>query len=288
MGTIGKVFQQTAKLLGPHRKLWIPFLVTAVVEAVLLLGVWLAPHPPFAKVLAPPLRYFFGDRILHYPWHLWFLYHAMKHTHLIATTLVGAFMTGIACLMVRQAHAGEPLSMREALVGRRVRYGTVLFLWLLAWGLTNGALDAIARFSPKASWVIWAAVGSALVLQALLVYAIPAVVYEGSSWWKALLQAVHETLRHPFSTFVIVLLSSLPVILFAAVASESRVADEMLKTAPEWAVAFVAGRLAIWTITDTVMTVAIAHLWWFHRAPQVSAVPQRSGPVTTTQGQALA
>ncbi|MDP3703053.1 MAG: hypothetical protein Q8R78_01505, partial [Candidatus Omnitrophota bacterium] len=123
MRALASVVRQTLQLFGSQRKLWVPFLVVACVEVLFLGLIWLAPHPPFSKLLAPPIRYFFGDRVLHYPAHLWFLYHAMKHTHLVASTLVGAFMTGVACAMVRQAHEGTPLSLRNALVGGQARYG---------------------------------------------------------------------------------------------------------------------------------------------------------------------
>ena len=90
MDALKRTFQHAAKLLGPDRALWRPFLATLLVEFLLLLLFWLAPHPPFSTLLAPPIRYVFGDRVLHYPRHLWFLYEAMKHTHLAASVLVGA------------------------------------------------------------------------------------------------------------------------------------------------------------------------------------------------------
>ena len=89
-------WRQTAKLFGAHRKLWLPFLAAALFESLLVLAIWLAAQPPFSKVLAPPIRYFFSDRVLHYPAHLWFLFHALKHTYLVAAVLVGAFMSGVA------------------------------------------------------------------------------------------------------------------------------------------------------------------------------------------------
>ena len=127
MGALGSAFRQTAKLFGAHRKLWVPFLLVAVVQAIGLLLVWLAPQEPFSKLLAPPIRYFFSDRVLHYPTHLWFLFHVMRHTQLIASTLIGAFLSGVACVMVRQTYAGQP-SMRDALASRDARYWTLMII----------------------------------------------------------------------------------------------------------------------------------------------------------------
>jgi tetratricopeptide (TPR) repeat protein len=268
MHALRRTLIQIARLLGSQRKLWLPFLIAAFVEASLIALVWLAPHPPFAKLLAPPIRYFFGERVLHYPWHLWFLYHAMKHAHFIAATLVGAFMTGIACVMVRQVHEGSPLSLRNALVSRQVRYGRVVLLWLVSWGLGKGLLETFSAFAPRTAWAAWSALGLIVALQACIVYAIPAAVFEPSGWWRALVRGVRETLRYPLSTLLVVIGPCAALIAVAVAAPSVRVAQWMQHAQPEVAVVFVVARLAAWTVADALMTVAIAHLWWLHRAPQ--------------------
>jgi len=272
MRALWLTFRETAKLIGAHRKLWIPFLVVVFIELVLLGLLWLAPHPPFSKFLAPPVRYFFGGQVLHYPWHLWFLYQAMKHTRLIALTLVGAFFTGIACVMVRQTHEGSPLSLRNALVGRQVRYGVVLLLWVITVGLVKGMIGLLDQVVPKAPWALWVLIGSTIILQTLLIYAIPAAVFTGSTWWRALVQSIREALRYPVSTFLIVAMSSLVVILFALAAPPARVAHWTARTTPEITLVFVAARLIVWTVADVLVTVSLAHLWWLHRTPRISQV----------------
>lgn len=272
MKALWLTLRQTAQLARSQRKLWIPFLVVAFVELLFIGVIWLAPHPPFSKLLAPPIRYFFGERVLHYPAHPWFLYHAMKHTHLVASVLFGAFFTGIACAMVRQIHGGIPLSLRTALISKQVRYGAVTLLWLITWGLAKGMTEGLDRFAPKDAWVFWLGVGVILILQALLVYAIPAAVFEGSTWWKAVIQSVRETFRYPVTTGLVVIVPSAAVILFAVLAPSARVAQWMMQAAPEIALAFVAARLIVWTVADALITVAIAHLWWIHRAGQPARV----------------
>jgi len=121
----------TVQLVTSPRQLWLPFLVVAGATALGLWLLWLAPHPPCSALLAPPLRNLFGDRVLHSPSHLWFFYHAMRHTHVAASVIGGAFMSALACALVGQAHAGRPRSLREALVSQPVRYGTILFLGLI-------------------------------------------------------------------------------------------------------------------------------------------------------------
>ncbi len=285
MHPLGRAFRQTIHTFGSQRKLWLPFLVTAFVEVLGILVLWLAPHPPFSKLLAPPVRYFFTDRVLHYPWHLWFLYYAMKHTHIAVSIGLGAFMSGIACAMVRQTHEGVPLSVRGALVSRQVKYGRVLLVWLITWGLAEGLVTGLVRFAPKAAWVFWAAIGLTILLQLLLVNAIPASVFERSPWWKALFQSVREAARYPISTFVVVAIPSAAMIAFAFFVSPVRVSEWMLKTAPEIVVPLVALRLFVWTLTDALMTITVAHLWWLHRQPQLASASV--GATATARARAL-
>lgn len=283
MQALWLTLRHTVKLVGTQRKLWLPFLVTAFVEALFVGVVWLAPQPPFSTLLAPPLRYVYGDHALHYPWHLWFLYHTMKHTHLAASIVVGAFMSGVACAMVGQTHQGQRLSLREALVTRRVRYGTLLMVWVVTWSLATGLGEAVASFAPKTPQVFWISVGLTLLLQAFVVYAIPAAVFHGASWWRALGQSVRETLRYPFSTLLVVAVPSAGIMLFALGCSSQQVASWITRTEPEIAVAFIAARLMVWTLADALLTVTSAHLWWVHRAMPQAARAQPVAPAVTAR-----
>ena len=268
MRSAWEAWRLTVKLVTSQRKLFVPFVIAALVETLFVGMLWLAPHPPFSRVLAPPIRYFFGDRVLHYPVHLWFLYHAMKHTNLFTSILVGAFMSGIACAMVRQVHEQTPLSLRDALVAREVPYARVTLLWLITWGLAKGTLELASKFIfiPKTIWALVGVIGLTVVLQALLVYAIPAAVFDDAKWWKALWRGLREACRHPLSTLIMVLIPSAMVIGFAIFLSPAHLAQWMVHTAPEIAIPLVAARLFVWTVADAILTISISHLWWIHRA----------------------
>ena len=264
---------KTGSLFRSHSKLWVPFLVTACAEAFLLLLVWLAPQPPFSHLFAPPIRYFFGERVLHYPTHLWFLFHAMKQTHLVTSTLLGAFMTGVACVMVAQTYHHVPLSLREALASQQVRYIRVVTIWLITWGIAKGLMAALVAMAPKSVWTLWGVLGLLILVQTLLVYAIPAAVYEGSAWWRAIVQGLREAARYPLSTLMVVFIPSAALACFSLIVTPNFVASWMEKTVPEIAVGFVGARLLVSMFADALMSVAVAHLWWTHRALQRSPLP---------------
>lgn len=253
-------------LVGPQRKLWLPFFVTALFESVLLGLVWLAPQPPFSLILAPPIRYFSGDRVLHYPWHLWYLFYVMKHTHLVATFLIGAFMSGVACVMVRQAHAGEPLSLAKAITGRQVSFVNVVSVWVLTWVFAEGILKGFNRFLLPHSPLGWVGIAAAIFLQLLFAYTIAAVALEKISWWKAIPASIKETLKFPLSTFLMMLIPAVPLMVFATFITPAYVAKMVLERQPEAAAGFAAARLGIWLLADALFTVGMANLWLLHRS----------------------
>ncbi len=281
----GLTLRHTAQLVGAHRKVCLPFLFVAIGEAGFLLLLWLAPHPPFAAFLAPPVRFFFGDRVLHYPWHLWFLYYALKHITVLVSIVIGAWMSGLACAMVAQFHRGQPLSLRNALVGGQVRYGTLLIIWLVTWLVAESALRLVARVPLPQAWRMGLGIGCAVALQVLVVYAIPAAVMEQLSWWRAIGRSLREALTHPFSTLGIVAGPSAVILAFALLAPPARVAGWMMATAPELALGLVAARLLVGTIADAILTVAAAHLWWQYRMPRTApdALPLSPPPVAPLQ-----
>lgn len=264
MGTCSLTLRRTAQTLRAHRTMWVPFAVVAVVELLLLSFAWLAPHPPFSVLLAPPVRFLFGDRVLHYPWHLGFLYHVMPHAHVAVSFAVGAAMTGLVCALVRQAHEGCRLSVRTVLAGRAMRYRTLLLIAVGAWLLAKAVSSLVAALVHEAGWQLIAQLVAVIFLQALLVYAIPIAVYERAAWWRALWLSAREALRHHVTTLLLVLIPAAALATFAVVASERQVAYWMARTTPEIVFLFIAGRLALWTVADALLTVAVAHLWWIH------------------------
>ena len=257
-------------------------------EALCLLAVWLAPHPPFSSVLAPPLRYFFSDRVLHYPVHLWFIYHVTKHTNLIASIVIGAYMSGLACLMVRQAGRGEHISLRSALHSKQVRYARVTLIWLVTWGLARGLVEGLASVAPKSLPVLGLAVLLSVIVQAVLAYGIPSAVFEGLSWWRAMLRGIGQFLTYPLSTLIVVGLPSSLVLAYSFLLTPTRVGG-LMQNVPEIALAFVVAKWIIWTAADAMMTVGIAHLWLAHQEAKATATASaalssgdvQQGPVVT-------
>ena len=267
MPALWSAIRQTVKLVGSHRRLWTPFLAAALIEAALIGLVWLAPQRPFSALLAPPIRFFSREQFLHYPLHLWFMCYSMKYTHFVASVLAGAYLGGIGCVMIRQAHEGRALSFRDALASGQAHYGRLVLLWLLSWGASKLIIEGIALLPLGPAWIFWGAVLSTILLQALFVYVIPAAVFEGRSWWRAALQGIQETARHPFSTLALVAPITAIVVVLSIALSPTFVQRWMEQSAPEVAVLAVVIKWFSWSLLDAILTVAVCHLWWAHRQP---------------------
>lgn len=261
MGKLLSAIRETGKLFTSQRRLWIPFLVVAVIELLVTFLVWIAPQEPFAKLLAPPIRYFFSDRVLHYPAHLWFLYHSMKHAQLVAMTLVGAYMTGLACLMVQQVHEKQPISLYQAIKSKRVKYGRVLIIWVIAWSLARALAEFLPVYLPKTHWLAATMLVVLIVFQALFLFAIPVAVLQGANWWRSLLRSLFLAIRYPFSSLTIVTICAIPLIFIGYFLSSESMAKVVFQTIPELVFVFIFIRLTIWTVADTFISIAAAHFW---------------------------
>ena len=252
---------RSAALLSQHRKLWLPFAGSALVELFLLVLFWLAPLQPFSILLGPPVRYFFGEQALHYPHHLLALYQFMRAAHTATMISVGAFLSGLACEMVRNVAAGQPASVHESLFGKRVSYLGVTVAWLTTWLAAKGVMDFGVGQLPRQAWAVWAGIAAMVVLQALFVYIIPVVVLGRLNWFRAFYAGIRETLLAPLSTLAMISLPMAAVVAVSGFSSTAHVVVWMQRFCPEIVFPLIGLRIAIWTAADAWMSVGIAWLW---------------------------
>ena len=257
------------RLFGSQYRLWAPFLLIAGFQVFLIGLVWLAPHAPYSTLLAPPIRYFSGDRVLHYPVHFWYLYHVMKQVYMVTNVVAGAYLSGLAALMVRQAHEGKAISIRDARMTGKARYFSLVALWIITWAIANGIFKGVGQIKLPYVFLVSINIGLAILLQALLAYPITVAVLEGLPWWKAFSRGIVEFFRYPAQTIGVVLVPSALLIAFAFFVNESRLFKWMMDTAtPEVSLVFVFARLIIVTVVDALITLGIAYLWLFHHQPR--------------------
>lgn len=260
--------------LRKHPILWVPFLASAAVEAVFISLVWAAPHPPFSSLLAPIVRYFFGEANLHYPAHLWFMYFAMKYTNAAASFVAGAFFSALACALLEQAYWRVPVSPRSALASGRIRYRRVVAVWTATWVIAKLCMDLFVRIAPRTHAGLAAGIALTLGLQALFGYAVPLTVYQNCSWWRAVGRSVREAVQSPAATLCVSAVAGAPVIAWSLYAPAVRVGAWM-RQAPEIVLGFIAARWAITAASDLLLTVGLATLWFVRHRPAAPGAARR-------------
>jgi hypothetical protein len=230
-------------------------------NALVLLILWAAPHSPFSILLWPPIRAFAGESALHYPWHLMWVFRSMPAAQATSMLMLGAMLGGVASLLAARMCAGQAASMRLALSFGWTRAFRCTAAWAAVWLLSLALARGIQRFFPASVVSLWSNVAAAACLQALAVYAIPAIALSGLSWWRGLLASAQQALRHPAQTLAVVFLPLVAVLATSFVLCPQRIAFWMDKYEPEIVLPAILARLAVWTVADAFMTVAAAVAW---------------------------
>ncbi len=237
------------------------FLAPAFVQILVLILLGLAPHPPLDSLLAPPIRFFANENVLHYPWHLLWLYHVTPRVHALAMALVGAGLSGVAACLAADAVRQKPMSLRLLFASRRVRFSQCLFAWVVIWLLSELMAQGLRTLSLPGMLTLGSYLAGVTLLQAFGVYAIPAVALSGFSAFRALLAGAQRCLRSPLETLCIVLPPLVILFLFSLISTENRIGAWLLRTEPEWVTVPIALRLMLWTVADAWLTTAAAIAW---------------------------
>ncbi len=250
----------TARFLSV-RPLWICFLVPLCVQLFLLTLLALAPHAPFSILLAPPIRFFVSDRVLHYPDHLLWLYHVMPSLHAVSMLLVGAPLSGVAARIVGQIQAGAQVSLRNACRRASRFLWHCTFAWSATWIVRTLVARLLSRWVTPGPFAPVLLIAAMVLLQAFVVYAIPAAALSEVSWLSALGRSIRFAVLHPLQTAGVVALPLLLVLLIFGPLSEPRVAQWMRRFEPEIVLLPMMARLAVLTVADAIMTIGAAQVW---------------------------
>src|SRR3989338_6200960 len=101
-----KTWQDTLKIVTRNRNILLPFIIVGLIDVFLLFIIYLAPHPPLSALLGTPIKVFWGERFLHYPFNLLLIPRLFDITHIVSTALSGVLMTGVAVRMLKEVQGG--------------------------------------------------------------------------------------------------------------------------------------------------------------------------------------
>ena len=190
----------------------LPFALYAAVQLLVVISIANFAYAPFSWVMAPALRWRFGEEVLHYPNNLFALRPALGQIDTFLWILLGTLLSGAAIYVFSAFFAGSPdrfaIGWRKA--ARR-------YFALVAVGAVVMVLTQLITQAPHALWghliedspmrfrlVRMLSVGLVVAVQALFIYAFPYIVLERRRIVPAVVGSFRLAIRSPVTTYLIV------------------------------------------------------------------------------------
>jgi hypothetical protein len=232
--SLKKIYNNTLSFLKHHKVIFIPFLIFTFIELVILFLFYLSPRMPFIVVLGPPIKAFFGEKFLHYPYNFVLLPKLEGLSRNILSVIVGSLMTAMAVSIIGNAYYKKSIKLINVFKVSLRRYFALFFIVLIislfiygalkvsAWGLVRyfTAGHKTLLFMKPALWLgpILTGIGVliSIIIQACFVYAIPLLMINKEKTFKALVQSVVIFFRFFLPTLILVaipMLAYVPIII---------------------------------------------------------------------------
>ncbi len=227
--SIVNIYSQAAALIKRNAVVFYPFAAFAAVEALALTFLFLIPREPFVRLFGPPVRTFWGEQFLHYPFNFLLLPKLAYFSRTVLSIIIGSFTTGMAVILIVQDHKKMALKLAPSFKQAVKRYAsffmvTVVVVFLLFFGMrlvTSTILKyfmaghARFLFIGARLWLgpILTVLGflAAILVQACFVYAVPLIVIDGKKAIKAL---AGSFIFFKKNFFITIFLVTLPMLIF--------------------------------------------------------------------------
>ena len=241
-----------------------PFLIAGLVDFLILALIYLAPRPPLSALLAPPIRVFWGERFLHYPFNLLLIPRLFNYGHIISTAFIGVLMTGAAIGMLKEASGGLKPNILFNLIKSLRLYLRLLVIWLVMFGLATLAfrgLPLILQLKQPAArqLAFYASFLISIFMQSVFIYAIPAVIIEEKKTWPAIKRSVSFSGGIFLPTFFLL---ALPMLFYIPLLMlQGRLPDLINRFFPEIVLVILGLSIIVSVITDCLVTCSTAILF---------------------------
>jgi len=211
-----EIWKETFIILRRYPQIFLPFLLVGIFSGITLYILYLAPQRPVSFLLAPPIRVFFGEKFLHYPYNLYLLPKLYYYAHILIGATLGILMNATACFMLKDIYyrEREPRILANSFLSLK-RYFSLLGIWAIIFFLSYFWLRLIKiKGENSISFSIFSFLGNVFI-STLFIYAIPALVFEKRKIFSALGRSLVLFKKFPFLTLFLVFIPSsfyLPVI----------------------------------------------------------------------------
>jgi hypothetical protein len=260
------VYRRLFLLLKSAPGIIAPFLALGVVYESLLAASFCAPMFPLSPVLAPVIRAFWGEQFLHYPMNFLLLPRLFELGKTALDFLPGLVLSATAVALVAQADERQPVKMGDGMKKVLSRYLRLVVIWGITLGIALG-LVRLVRYAgylwPLREFVVWGEVAVSVLVQMLLVFALPSVVIENKKVTVSLARSLQLLRRYPLT---VLLLVGIPNLLLAPfLYLQSRIPTLMQRYFPETALCVMAAYVAVIVLADFLITASSALLLLMHR-----------------------
>ena len=201
--------------------LWMPFLVYALLQIVVLSLLVCFASPPLSTVLVPIFKKAYGEAVLHYPLFFIFLPTIFSTTSVIIGLVFGVVLDGAAVYMFCSHFSGKRVSFASGFRSALSKYWMLLLLgvlklpviWIMK--IPFWLLKDVAAGSPKREFALGiGCIALGVIYTGVFVYATPEVIWRNRKIFEAIGSAWKIFSRSFVSTFLFIfvpLMINLPV-----------------------------------------------------------------------------
>ena len=216
MKVLFHTWRDTFRLLNRRPKILIPFTIMGAANLIAAYLLYYAPQRPISYLLAPPIRKFFGEKFLHYPFNFYLLPQLFGYAEVVVSAVIGILMTAMAVGMIADAMLGHEATFLINFFRSINRY----FSLLIAWGFVFTLVFLTSKYLPKilvpgdASqallFTIFHFLGT-IITQLLFIYIVPIMIIKNKNIFVAFKDNIIVIFKLFFPTMV---LGLIPVCLY--------------------------------------------------------------------------
>ncbi|MFH1771991.1 MAG: hypothetical protein ABH872_04170 [Candidatus Omnitrophota bacterium] len=191
MKQIFETWRKTFRMLCKHPRIMLPMAIGAALNVLFLYLLYLAPQRPMYYLLGPPVKTFFGERFLHYPFNFYILPKLFSYAEVASGAFIGMLMVAVTIGMVAQVVKGERPSLLVNLIRGIRRYFSLIGIWLIIISLIFIIGKAAVKIIPPSSgiaslFVIAGLFMAAVSVHMIFIYVVPLLIIRQKSFFSSI------------------------------------------------------------------------------------------------------
>lgn len=251
--------------LSHHPYLVIPFVLSALFDFIALISIYLAPRYPLSRLMAPPIRRFFGEQYLHYPKNFILIPRLFNYAHIVISFTIGIFMTAVFIFMLYKVLEKKGKILKEPVVLPSIKRAFVKFIpmflfFLVFYVLTLFVFKGISHVfnligdNSKILVLIHLGINfiASVIMYATFAMVFPAIVIEDNGLITAMITNF-DILRKHFRRIALLML--IPSTLYLVIALNKFLAPRLMaQFEPEILLISISVTIVLTAIIDLFMT----------------------------------